>query len=180
MIHIQLQRYDPRVVLESRNPPPQTTALAPFGADGFTFGDVVDVVNPLQHIPVIGSLYRKITGDQIDPGARIAGGALFGGVIGALVSAAAVVYTQARADARLEHSEPSTQLASQAQRVDHHVHRPTHANAGVAQGKLPEPTHQSEPRASATVERRRGGWMVEYASGKYAARTNPHSIDLHV
>lgn len=53
-----------------------------FGADGFTFLDFLDIINPLQHIPVVGSIYREITGDEIDPGARIAGGALFGGPIG--------------------------------------------------------------------------------------------------
>ncbi len=53
-----------------------------WGADGFTFGDVLDLINPLQHIPVVGAVYRAITGDEIAPGARIFGGALFGGVAG--------------------------------------------------------------------------------------------------
>lgn len=53
-----------------------------FGKDGFTFYDFLDMVNPLQHIPIVGALYREWTGDQIDPGSRIAGGALFGGPIG--------------------------------------------------------------------------------------------------
>ena len=46
-----------------------------FGADGLTFGDVLDVINPLQHIPVVSTIYRAITGDEISPGARVAGGA---------------------------------------------------------------------------------------------------------
>ncbi len=54
-----------------------------FGKDGFTFWDLIDIVNPLQHIPIVSSLYRSITGDQIDPGSRVIGGALFGGPIGA-------------------------------------------------------------------------------------------------
>jgi hypothetical protein len=53
-----------------------------FGKDGFTFGDFLDIINPLQHIPVVSSIYRSVTGDEIDPGSRIAGGALFGGGIG--------------------------------------------------------------------------------------------------
>ena len=44
--------------------------------------DLVDVINPLQHIPVISSIYRAITGDEISPAARLAGGALFGGPVG--------------------------------------------------------------------------------------------------
>lgn len=57
-----------------------------FGKDGFTFGDFLDIINPLQHIPVVSTIYRAITGDKIDPGARIAGGGLFGGPIGAVLS----------------------------------------------------------------------------------------------
>ena len=58
-----------------------------WGEDGFTFGDLLDVINPLQHIPVVSSLYRKVTGDDISPGARIFGGGLFGGPIGLFAAA---------------------------------------------------------------------------------------------
>lgn len=58
-----------------------------FGEDGLTFGDVLDAVNPLQHLPVVGAVYRSITNDQIDPGASLAGGIIYGGPIG-LASAA--------------------------------------------------------------------------------------------
>lgn len=61
------------------NPPSQT---AFFGDDGLTFGDILDVINPLQHIPVVSTIYREVTGDEISPAARMAGGALFGGPIG--------------------------------------------------------------------------------------------------
>lgn len=43
---------------------------------------VIDIINPLQHIPVISTMYRHMTGDEISPVARIAGGALYGGPIG--------------------------------------------------------------------------------------------------
>ncbi len=46
------------------------------------FWDLVDVVNPMQHIPVIATIYRDITDDEIKPAAKIAGGTLFGGVLG--------------------------------------------------------------------------------------------------
>ena len=63
----------------------------PFGSDGLTFADVLDVINPLQHIPLVSSVYRQLTGDEIDPVPRVAGGALFGGIIGAAVSAFNVI-----------------------------------------------------------------------------------------
>lgn len=62
--------------------------FALFGEDGFTFADLLDIVNPLQHIPIVGTLYRRITGDALDPGARLAGGALFGGPIGVAIAGA--------------------------------------------------------------------------------------------
>ena len=70
--------------------PNQDVDLPPFwGEDGFTFDDLVDLVNPLHHIPLVGSLYRELTGDQIAAGPRILGGALFaGGPVGAMAAAA--------------------------------------------------------------------------------------------
>jgi len=59
-----------------------------FGSDGFTFGDLVDTINPLQHIPVISTLYREQTGDDIAPGPRVVGSTLFFGPLG-IISALA-------------------------------------------------------------------------------------------
>jgi hypothetical protein len=53
-----------------------------WGEDGFTFDDVLDLINPLQHLPIISTLYRELTGDDISNAARIIGGTLFGGVAG--------------------------------------------------------------------------------------------------
>jgi len=53
-----------------------------FGSDGFGFDDFLDLINPLQHIPIISTIYREITGDTISQGARILGGAIFGGPLG--------------------------------------------------------------------------------------------------
>ena len=53
-----------------------------FGDDGFEFTDFLDVINPLQHIPGVGMVYRSITGDELGNGARVVGGGLFGGIFG--------------------------------------------------------------------------------------------------
>jgi len=47
------------------------------------FGDFLDVINPLQHIPVVSTLYRKMTGDKISAPAQFMGGLLYGGPVGA-------------------------------------------------------------------------------------------------
>lgn len=49
----------------------------------FGFADIVDMVNPLQHIPLVNIAYRKITGDDIKPISAIVGGGVYGGAVGA-------------------------------------------------------------------------------------------------
>jgi hypothetical protein len=49
----------------------------------FGFADLLDMINPLQHIPLVNHLYRGLTGDEIRPASMVIGGAVFGGPIGA-------------------------------------------------------------------------------------------------
>ena len=56
------------------------------GDDDPSFKDVLDAINPLQHIPVINTLYRKLTGDECGSVARVFGGALYGGPLGMALS----------------------------------------------------------------------------------------------
>lgn len=51
-------------------------------ADDFGFDALVDTINPLQHIPIVSTIYRDLTGDKMGAPAAIAGGALYGGVFG--------------------------------------------------------------------------------------------------
>lgn len=59
-------------------------SLSLFGDGGFGFHDVLDAINPLQHIPIISTLYRAITGEKIDVAPRLIGGAIYGGFFGFL------------------------------------------------------------------------------------------------
>ena len=61
-------------------------ATAATDEDGFSFDDLLDIVNPLQHLPVVSTVYREITGDEIRAESRVLGGGLFGGVLGAAAS----------------------------------------------------------------------------------------------
>ena len=47
-----------------------------------SFGDLLDVVNPLQHLPIVGTLYRAVTHDQIKTPEKIVGDTLYGGLWG--------------------------------------------------------------------------------------------------
>ena len=69
---------------------PANAAAKPSGfwqEDGPSFKDMLDTINPLQHIPIISNLYRSITGDdKPSTGAKMAGDVLFGGPLGLLSS----------------------------------------------------------------------------------------------
>ncbi len=54
--------------------------------------DVLDVVNPLQHLPVVGTVYRAITGDKMGDVEKVAGDTLYGGPIGLVSSLADVAF----------------------------------------------------------------------------------------
>ncbi|MBV8978943.1 MAG: hypothetical protein JO261_07010 [Alphaproteobacteria bacterium] len=60
----------------------------------FSFGDFLDIVNPLQHLPVVGTLYRALTGDKIDTPEKLVGDTLYGGPLGALSALADIGYQQ--------------------------------------------------------------------------------------
>jgi hypothetical protein len=73
---------------EALNARSSAEELGLLNGDGmFSFGDLVDLVNPLQQLPIIGSIYRSLTGDTVSTGARLAGGFLMGGPIGFMVAA---------------------------------------------------------------------------------------------
>jgi hypothetical protein len=59
-----------------------------------SFWDFLDVINPLQHIPIVNTLYRNLTGDTIQPAARVMGGILYGGVVGGVAAIANAVVEQ--------------------------------------------------------------------------------------
>ncbi|SMH62975.1 hypothetical protein [Azospirillum agricola] len=67
------------------------------------FEDLLDVVNPLQQLPVVSSVYREATGESISIPARLAGGFLFGGPAGLIGSAAMVVFEEITGDSVLGH-----------------------------------------------------------------------------
>lgn len=59
--------------------------------EGF-FHHLLDVINPLQHLPVIGTLYRAITGEHIGPVEKVLGDTLYGGMWGAASSVADLAF----------------------------------------------------------------------------------------
>lgn len=127
-------------------PPPAT--MQPFGEDGLTFRDLIDIVNPLHHVPLLGNVYRRVTGDVIDPAIRIAGGALFGGPLGAGFAAVSVALANVMGG-----GEPEPEPAPQA--------------LATREGPPSRPVPPAEQAVGSRQTRRhavpRGGWMVAAA-----------------
>jgi hypothetical protein len=62
--------------------PPLATRPAPADRRGLSFHDILSAMNPLQYLPVVGTLYRAITGDVIPEALRHGGSLLVSGVLG--------------------------------------------------------------------------------------------------
>ena len=58
------------------------------------FGDLVDLANPLHHIPVVSSVYRSLTGDEIAPAARILGAMIYAGPVGFVYATADSLFAE--------------------------------------------------------------------------------------
>lgn len=98
-----------------------TTASADSGSS--FFDDLLDVVNPLQHLPIVGAVYRAVTGDKIGDVEKVAGDTLYGGPIGLVSSLADVAFEKITgkdfgstmmAFVGLDHSDSNTALAENA------------------------------------------------------------------
>jgi hypothetical protein len=107
-----------------------------------SFDDLLDVVNPLHHIPVVSTVYRELSGDTIQGAARIMGGGLYGGIggfAGALVNAVAEEATgrdlgeHVMVAAGLSDDTPADAAATQVAEAD-----PAAANPAAA-GQIPAP-----------------------------------------
>lgn len=74
--------------IHSLNPIAQGPGAAAQAAqpESFSFKDFLDIINPLQHIPVVSTIYRHLTGDTIGTPEKIAGDGLYGGLTGLVCS----------------------------------------------------------------------------------------------
>jgi hypothetical protein len=81
--------YDP--ALDPANLPNEVTVTAtragsqsgnPADSEPFSFWDFLDIINPLQHIPGVNTLYRELTGDTIKTPIKLIGSTVLGGPIG--------------------------------------------------------------------------------------------------
>ena len=65
------------------------------GEERYGFADMLDLVNPLQHIPLVSNLYRALTGDEIKAPVQVVGKLIYGGPIGVMGGAVMAAVSQA-------------------------------------------------------------------------------------
>lgn len=136
-------------------------SIAPQNIEEITWSDVVDAVNPLHQLPVIGDVYRSITGEKISGMARVAGGFIFGGIAGGLVAALTAAYAEAHDDqspgeqvvSQLLGNTPDTEETAEMAVADNEPSasqpEPQLARAGKADGDIPTVTITAEDSATA-------------------------------
>jgi hypothetical protein len=139
--------------------PPATTVAANSSSDASKddgksfFDNLLDIINPLQHIPVVSTIYGALTGDKIGPFEQIAGDTLYGGVTGLAMSIAGEAFTQATGKSigdtvlALFKDDNSTKLASAAT----YLVRPADAQTDVASA-TPAAPHAGVPYSSYSPE----------------------------
>lgn len=92
--HVEIARHDETARPEEATQPSQSLqmesgdSLKLWNKESFSFWDILDIINPLQHLPIVSTLYRSVGGNSIGAVARVIGGALYGriGGIASMVS----------------------------------------------------------------------------------------------
>jgi len=118
------------------------------------FSDVLDTLNPLQHLPVLGNVYRALTGDTISAPAKVTGAALYGGPMGAIASVMgeAINPTKPETDAApapvLALAAPENAAANAATKTAANSAAIT-ANDALITGALARPAAKAAPQTAA-------------------------------
>src|SRR5579859_5767627 len=70
---------------------PPTLAPPDWDLSHIEFSDVLSALNPLQYVPVVGTIYRELTGDEVHPALRVAVGAAMSVFLGPVGLAATLI-----------------------------------------------------------------------------------------
>jgi hypothetical protein len=105
---------------------------------GFSFHNLLSAMNPLQYLPVVGTIYRAITGDVIPEALRRAGSFVVSGLLGGPIGlAASIAATLAE---KVTGIDPEVIVAAQfktsPQVAAVHVVKPTDASASTVQSAM--------------------------------------------
>jgi hypothetical protein len=107
----------------------------------WSFHEVLSALNPLQYLPVIGTIYRAVTGDQIPDELRRIGSLVVSGLLGGPIGVAinlAVMAAEKITGIDLDHT--GQMLLTGNAPAGHPANTPAHALAPVARTQAPAPS----------------------------------------
>jgi hypothetical protein len=136
-------------------------------SEGMSFWDVLDVVNPLQHIPVVNKIYQAVTGDTIRTPAKVAGAALFFGPMGLAVASADAILEKETGKDALDHVASTLGLEKDAAPAEDDPFTVTAPRPAQTADATPAP-QAAAPTASAAPAAPAPGGPVELSSGQAA------------
>jgi hypothetical protein len=144
--------------------PSATTTLAntqgAVDGEGLSFSDVLDAINPLQHIPIVSTIYREATGSEIKALPNMIGGAIFGGIFGLIGAAVDSVVKEASGATIGHHLLAAVGLADDKE--------PEVTVTDLSTGQVvPEITGAPKPTASA-IDLKTTSIMLDEANGQPA------------
>ncbi len=126
-------------------------------------GSFFDYINPLQHLPIVGTVYRAVTGATISPSARIVGGLIYGGPIGFASSLANAMVETASGKDIGEHAMAAVGIGG-----SHNKFPTLDTSANFAQAAPPPPPQNVDARAMAAfggLGSQSGGVQLANAGG---------------
>jgi hypothetical protein len=115
----------------------------PWSGDHFSFHDLLDIINPLQHLPIISTIYRYVTGDDIGAVPRIVGDTLYGGPIGFITGVVGATLKQESGEDAGEHmiamitGKPGTDVADKSSNQAGQQDAASGPAAGIAGAAVP-------------------------------------------
>jgi hypothetical protein len=120
-----------------------------------SFRTVLSALNPLQYLPVIGTIYRAVTGDEIPEGIRRVGSLIVSGLIGGPVGAVInIAMLAAEKISGIDFDKTGQKLLAGIGVTDHPAAAPGSAPVQVAGPDLPPSSMTSKlasPPVSPTV-----------------------------
>lgn len=126
------------------NAAPQQAATAVPVNHHLSFREVLSALNPLQYLPVIGTIYRAVTGDEIPEAMRRIGSLVVSGLLGGPIGVAInLVVMVAEKITGIDLDETGQRLLTGNGQTGHSVNQPAPASAPapehVAQAAVPAP-----------------------------------------
>ena len=153
---------EPPALIATGTAPRKSPSDRPFTLwekQGFGFGDIVDIINPLQHLPIVATIYRNMTGDKIGFAPRVIGGAIWGrigGFVSGVVNAVVEFFTGKDVGDHIFNAVFGT---------------PTETNNAVAMAPLVQPASEISVLQSATDQ------LDLQASGQMASWQNSFAFE---